>query len=830
MCDETTISYNNKVHVLLETINEQGKEVILTGDFNFHVDNIHDRDARLFTELLDNFNLINHVREPTHNLGHTLDLVITRSDSSIVSHVHIDDIISDHLAVGFKIDAATKQVNTVHQYRSIKDIDKEKFDNVLHQSELCTNTPEDMDSLVRMYNTTLRSLLDKHAPLKMRNTKKRKSAWYNDEIHRARQKRRKLTRAWQKTPTTTNMKAMLSQRDTVRQQIDQAKSDYYQDSVMTNANDSRKLFKTMNQMMNVRQANPLPSNKTDIDNANDFNHFFINKIKKLKERFDTGTPATFQESVKPGITTLNAFTPLNLDSTKKAILSAATKSCDLDPIPTTLVKEHVDTLATVIQAIINKSLQSGKMPLEFKTAIVKPLLKKPGLETTHKNYRPLSNLAFVSKLIEQTVIDQLEQHYTDNNLADKLQSAYKKHHSTETAILHIVNDLIRSMDNRKVVCMAMLDLSAAFDTIDHDIILHRFRTSQGLCDDVINWIESYLRGRTQRVKVNDTTSESLEINEGTVQGSKFGCRGYVKYVEPLGELLRESVCSYHGYADDNSVWNSANPKIPNDVTDCIVSLEQTLATTRNWMYDNKLCLNESKTEFIVFGKKNVLGQATVRPIQVGDAQIQPTTCVRNLGVTLDSELNFHEHISKIISSCNYQIHLAWKIRKYLSHDAAIKLMIATVLSRLDYCNSVLINLPTKELKRLQKVQNSAARFVTQCDRLTPMTPILKRLHWLPVEYRIRHKLLSIVHKCVYGDAPSYLKEILKEYKPVRTLRSSTENLLEVPNINMSTVGGRAFSVAGPKHWNTLPPALRNIKELSVFKHRLKTHLFNRAFN
>ena len=328
----------------------------------------------------------------------------------------------------------------------------------------------------------------------------------------------------------------------------------------------------------------------------------MEKIKILKDRFDKNSAHTTLNGneVKQ---TLNAFQPVNLEETERLILSAPSKSCALDPIPTTLVKSLVSPLCPVIRNIINESLRNAKVPTVFKTALVRPLLKKPNLEHVHKNYRPVSNLAFVSKLIEQSVINQLESHFEKNNLNDEYQSAYRANHSTETALLHIVNNILVSMDNRKAVYMVMLDLSAAFDTIDHDIMIDRLSDSQGLGPDVIMWFESYLRGRTQRVTVGECTSDHIQLDDGAVQGSKMGCRLYKKYVEPLGKMLKLSECDFHGYADDNSIWKSVDPKSMDSIDAGLNTMNYTIDQIRAWMFANKLCLNDSKTEFILFGLK-----------------------------------------------------------------------------------------------------------------------------------------------------------------------------------------------------------------------------------
>ena len=526
---------------------------------------------------------------------------------------------------------------------------------------------------------------------------------------------------------------------------------------------------------------------------------------------------------------LETFKAVDLEYVRKLIQKAPNKTCDLDPIPTSILKATIDTIAPIVLKIINTSLDTSKMPSAFKTAIVKPLLKKPGLDLIHKNYRPVSNLAFISKLIEQSVIDQLEKHSTNNDLDDNLQSACRPHHSTETALLHIVDDLLVTMDSRHAILLGMLDLSAAFDTINHDIMLERLSSSQGLAIPVIKWFESYLRGRTQRVVVDNCISEPIAVDDGAVQGSKIGCRLYKKYVEPLGKLLKHSDCSNHGYADDNTIWKSVNPASESSVYEGITSLEYTLEEVRSWMLANKLCLNDSKTEFIVFGQNRHTKSMPECSLQIGDDKIQPVLSVKSLGVTLDSNLNFKEHITNIVKACRFNIRRAWLIRRYLDENTAKRLMLATVISRLDYCNSLLVNLPDKYIKQLQRVQNAAARLVALTPKRDPITPTLKTLHWLPIRYSIRYKICVIVHKCVYGEAPIYLKDLIKLHVPSRELRSSSELRLSVPSVKQTTIENCAFSRAGPKVWNELPNSFRNTKSLPKFKSSLKTYFVSKAF-
>ena len=200
--------------------------------------------------------------------------------------------------------------------------------------------------------------------------------------------------------------------------------------------------------------------------------------------------------------TLSSFCIMSEEEILKIIKSSPNKSCDLDPIPTTLVKEFIDILLTPITNIVNFSLQEGSFPSCFKTAYVSPLLKKPGLDKNIlKNYRPVSNLSFISKIIEKAVAKQINDFIAQEGTSNVNQSAYRCFHSTETALLKIQNDIAASVDHGEAVALTLLDLSAAFDTIDHETLFGCLTDWFGIDGTVLGWIQSYLHCRKQKIKL-----------------------------------------------------------------------------------------------------------------------------------------------------------------------------------------------------------------------------------------------------------------------------------------------------------------------------------------
>ena len=219
--------------------------------------------------------------------------------------------------------------------------------------------------------------------------------------------------------------------------------------------------------------------------------FFSQKIQNIRQELDAhpSEPATFSPCDGPK---LCLFKPVIEEEIRKLIVESPTKTCMSDPIPTSFTKECLSDLLPLITRIVNSSLCSGAVPPQFKQAVVTPLLKKPGLDPNDlKNFRPVSNLPFISKILEKVVLTQLQKHLSENDLLEIKQSAYRKNHNTETALLSVVDGLLRNADDRLVSMLALLDLNAAFDTLDHPILLQWLETTFGISGTVLHWFASY---------------------------------------------------------------------------------------------------------------------------------------------------------------------------------------------------------------------------------------------------------------------------------------------------------------------------------------------------
>ncbi|KAM9540266.1 uncharacterized protein ACWYII_038363 [Salvelinus alpinus] len=433
---------------------------------------------------------------------------------------------------------------------------------------------------------------------------------------------------------------------------------------------------------------------------------------------------------------LSSFSPLSPDEISRLVTAGRPTTCPLDPIPSSLLQTISGDLLPYLTSLINSSLTAGYVPSVFKRARVAPLLKKPTLDPSDvNNYRPVSLLSFLSKTLERAVLGQLSCYLSQNDLLDPNQSGFKTSHSTETALLCVTEALRTAKANSLSSALILLDLSAAFDTVNHQILLSTL-SELGISGAAHAWIASYLTGRSYQV------------------------------------VNRISAC---------------------------------LADISVWMTDHHLKLNLGKTELLFLPEKDCPFHDLA--ITVDNSIVSSSQSAKNLGVILDNTLSFSTNIKAVTRSCRFMLYNIRRVRPCLTQEAAQVLIQALVISRLDYCNSLLAGLPACAIKPLQLIQNAAARLVFNFPKFSHVTPLLRSLHWLPVEARIRYKTMVLAYGAVRGTAPPYLQALIRPYTQTRALRSSTSGLLAslpLRKYSSRSAQSKLFAALAPQWWNKLP--------------------------
>ena len=388
-----------------------------------------------------------------------------------------------------------------------------------------------------------------------------------------------------------------------------------------------------------------------------------------------------------------------------------------------------------------------------------------------------------------------------------------------------------SMDKQEVTLLILVDLSAAFDTINHEIMLEILETDFGVVGDAQKWIKSFLSKWQQCILVKRESSEVSGLDCGVLQGSCLGPVLFLLYASCLFHMVSKHLPTSHAYADDTQLYFSFRPDSSATQDDTVKAMEECITDVRAWLVSHRLRINDMKTGFVIIGSHQQLSKVTIDSVKVGDSEIKPIESVRNLGVWFDKRMTMNVQVGMICSKSFRGLYNIRQIRKFPSTKTTKTLVHACVTSHLDHCNSLLFGLPQCQLDRLEKVLNAAARVICLKPKFDHITPVLVQLHWLPVKFRIKFKIALFVYEALHGMAPPYLAEVLQGKPKTRyQLWSSDKDLLFVPPSSRKTFGDRAFAYAGPTLWNSLPLALRLQPTVESFRNHLKTYLFKKAFN
>ena len=844
----------------LEGFLEKQEQVLIVGDINFHLENSNDPQTSKFNSILSMFDMSQYIDKPTHKRGHALDMVVTRTgDDTLVSAVTVSDPglhdkhghdVGDHLAVSFTLNLHKPHVirkNVV--YRNLRAIDVTSFENDIIESDLC-NLPADcsLDAMVQAYDSTFRSLIDKHAPILRRSLTLRPHApWHTADLREAKTVKRRYERKWLKSRSEEDHLLYRAQSCNVNKLLYQSRTTYYSQKISDCGRDQKAIFTISKQLLGKEKSSVLPDHTSPIDLANDFNTFFINKVSKIHEQFaDESDDNQSDETPTYHGDDLHYFDPVTDEEMLQLIKKSATKSCSLDPWPTWLLKKCIHTVLPILTRIVNKSLTSAEFPSTYKEAVIKPLLKKTGInQEDKKNYRPVSNLTYLSKTIERVVYKRLDSFFRQQHLVEPVQSAYREYHSTETALIKVQSDILQAIDNGELVVLVMLDLSSAFDTVDHAILLHRLENEFGIKGPALTWIKSYLTNRSQRVSIDNILSDSVILKSGVPQGSVLGPQQFCSYTRPVGAIVRSHGLSCHFYADDSQIYMHCQPGA--ELEAAISKIEDCVDDIRRWMGRNKLKLNDEKTEVILFGTRQKLSTLNTQcqfrvggskaadldpgtcdsdtvTIRIGNQIISPTNSVKNLGVQYDSVLKMDQHVNKVCGTAYSHLRNIGRIRQYLDANATKSMVNAMVTSRLDYANALLLGVNAQLIKKLQRVQNASARMITATGRREHISPVIRSLHWLPVESRIRYKVLVHTYKAIHDQSPTYIQDMLAAQLSSRQLRSSDQQRLVVKRTK-TAYGSRQFDVGAARLWNSTPLHVKQANTLAAFKKAVKTYLF-----
>ena len=437
--------------------------------------------------------------------------------------------------------------------RDFRKFDAAQFASDLINLNLATKLAglSSVNDMIILFNTSLNRLLDKHAPYSTRSiTERDSSSWYTNELREEKIIKRRLERLAQRSGLASDHAKYRTQCIRYGKLLCQTRSKYSLNQVEACQKDRTKLFKMCNGMLGKPTKRILPKFDTDEDASAAFSKFFAEKVVNICKDLDQqiagleSTPLNEHSKLAQILTHTNSVPKLShfdlttSDEVEQLIRKSNSKTSPTDVAPTWVIKQFSEHLSEPIAIIINCSISSSTVPHFFKSATVFPCIKEFDMDPNDLNsYRPVSNLPYLSKLLEKVVYSRIEKHLSLYNLLPVNQSAYRKSHSTESSLLKINNDILSAFDRGKCTLMVTLDISAAFDTVNHAALLKRYEQYFGFSDSVLHWMKSYLTGRQQAVQIGQSRSEALAVDSGFPQGSNLGGLKFNMFSTPLEDII-----------------------------------------------------------------------------------------------------------------------------------------------------------------------------------------------------------------------------------------------------------------------------------------------------
>ena len=820
-CELTPSLFLTEFYNFMDNIFINFNNIVVVGDFNLHVNEQSSPAIVKFHEILSSFGLTQIVEDPTHKLGNTLDLVIHNVCDTTVRELLIDfDNKSDHAYIFFKlehmINFKAKKTVLMKNFNNVN-LDDFKLDIASKFQNSSFNVDSDFSELLSNFNQVCHECINNHVETRevTLNTSVAPK-WIDGEFKKVRANRRKLYKRWKRTNSDIDRADFEAARLLTHNLSIKKRSKYYSSCIDKCNNSHKELFKICKNLLGNSSSTQLPSYNDPKSMATKFNDYFIGKIEKIRDSFPRKIRSGYGTDTYNGVI-MSEFRPISQEELKKTILSKPMKTSPQDPIPVILFKACLDELLPALTVLVNSSLSTASME-GLKNTVITPLLKKAGLDPeVLKNYRPISNILYISKMIERGVLGQLFDHMTIINGHTVNQSGYKPKHSCETLLIKVTNDIILSLDASKCTIKLLLDLSAAFDTVDHDVLLDILWYELGIRGKVYDWFVSFLSDRKQAVVIDGHKSTFVDNPYGVPQGSVLGPPLFNVYVRSLISILEQEGYKVHGYADDHQALFEFS--IEFQVYAIKYAIPHCLDIISKWMSKHFLKLNPTKSQVIIFHPKSVSNQLVFERLRLSDGSYIPISMqVYNLGVILDSELTFSPQVSSVVSQGYQLIRNIAPIRKFLSVEHVRTLVNSIIVAKVDNGNALLYGISSYNTNRLQKFQNSCARLIYGKRKHDHVSGLLRELHWLPAEARTYFKLLCYVYKCIHDLAPSYLSDLI-------IVKRDHDLSLNVPRCS-TMIGDRAFSSAGPRLWNALPVELRLSNTLDRFKSQLKHLLFN----
>ena len=799
------------------------KSMYIMGDFNVDLS----KPNHSLVELFDIYDLTNVVSSPTCYKSTSrptlLDGIITNTPQRLFSHLNVNIGVSDcHniVCAATKLNA-TRVIPRKITYRSYR-----KFNDDVFVKEL-GNTPfqvceifDDSDDQMWMYSKLVSDVLNEHAPVKHRTVKTNQVPYMNGQLRKAINVKAMLSRRYHKYSSNRNWDKYRKQRNYVNM-LKRKSLKVYLDGKCQNSN-GKDFWDTVRPYLSNCQNSCSSVSLLENDNivneakqvANIFNDYFVDVTKSLSEPDFLNTMSTCDVidhysnhmSVKLIQEQCNgtfSFTNVSYTKVYKKLKSLNTrKSSGFDQIPPKILKLGAGVLCYSLTSIINQSMSNCVFPNCLKNAEVSPIHKKESI-MDKSNFRPISLLTGLSKIVEGIYCDQLNEYF--ENVLSRDLSAYRKKYGCENVVLKSVEYWKKALDSNETVGCVLMDLSKAFDSIPYCLLLAKL-SAYGLSLNAVNVIRSYLCDRQQRVKINSTKSDWRTLERGVPQGSLLGPVLFNIFLNDFMWLLKDA-CIVFNYADDNTLVVSHQN--PNTVK---ILLEKACNTSINWFTCNHMQANPNKFQSMLMSRKNCNFELCVdqKIITVND-------CSRLLGVHIDKDLKFSQQVRHVTVKSSRQVNALGRLRNLLCTESKLKIVNAFIMPNFKYCNTLLYYSSICDIRKMEKVLERAVRYVYN-DFNSSYMCLLRKANMVPLYVIFQRDLLVNIHKIRHKCLPPFEDNFFEMKCSQYNVRKCS---IKLPRFDTYSYGYKSMRYSGAFLYNMLPNDFR-LLDVNDFKQRIQT--------
>lgn len=792
--------------------------VLFGGDLNIDMGFCNTASTSLLT-LLNRYGLHQLISQPTRVTVASktiLDIIAGPINlPTVETHSLKMDEISDHNLVYAKFKIKTPKPPAFFKtYRNfnnfiiesfINDVIRVDWDYIYNINSVC--------DMVSYLNANILQIYDTHAPLKTIRITKAPAPWLTDNLKLLIKLKKAAFNKYKQSKSNIDWQEFKSRRNYVNQCIKTEKKAFLQYKFGQNP----KEFWDTASRLNIR-AQKTTHVDLNASELNSINSAFIDKVNNLQDGDVNYFKATYMNNKFQNISHQLTFESITANEVEILLHSIKSKAVGADAISLKMLTIIFPLISDHITFIINKCLQTSEFPKFWKESYIVPLPKCEEPKTFN-DYRPISILPTISKILEKSVHKQLSSFISSNGILPATQSGFRPSHSTTSALLHITDEILKASDHNMITCLILLDFSSAFDTINHDILLLKLKYF-GLADSAIKFIKSYLSGRSQCTISNGLKSNNVSTDRGVPQGSILGPLLFTIYTADLLNCLKH--CKTHQYADDTQLYHSFDDADQYAAADAI---NYDLNMISEYSTKHGLHLNEKKTQLIVFGngRTKIMSNKNFK-IYLNNIPLTFSDTCRNLGLSIDNDLRFKSHINKLIQKAYGTLKHLYFFKDILSSEIKLKLCDSLILSSVAYCDTVywpaILN---KDKESLQKLQNSCLRFAFNIRKFEHISHVFRETSWLKMQERFMYHFNSLLFSLVQKQAPYYLYIKLIKHSDIHPHTTRYRDTLVIP-LHNSALFERSFSYNAAKMFNSVPLDLKSSISLSSFKIKLKKYL------